>query len=543
MALLAPLYEAQTRRLNAMYGSRTDGIRQAYEALAAAGRGVGPAISDVYSTAGRDTAAFGKGFSDAVSQVSGGHADQATADLAFQGGPQVVTSGLRGGGGDALYAMGGAIPASQLAREGAGFAAAASFLPSTAAGLGADALRELESKRLDALLGLEGDRREAEYRLVSDLLEREGKTTSPTRLTSRTLANGQVQFFDPTTGRAVGRAHGPARASKAEKSPNLQARSLSNGQIQWFDPTTGQAVGRPVGPPRKASAAAKSKGYNLQAKSIGDGRLQWFDPRTGRPVGVPFGQPNAKSGITLAQMQRLKRDAGKIASRAWSGVKTSEKDENGTPLKDYMSYQEAMREGLAQGIPLPVMQTALNRYWTKPGMQTPRDPQGQGRPARSFQQRNPKAFAGNPAAENAANQWGGTTVPPSSRTGNVPSGPNRATNAVLAAAHAQIGTPYVWGAESPGEGFDCSGLIDWAYRQAGIDLPGRLTTYTAMRVGRSVAGQQLRPGDLLITNGGKHMVMYVGGGQVIAAPHKGEVVQYQPVSRFHGDIVDVRRVI
>jgi cell wall-associated NlpC family hydrolase len=112
----------------------------------------------------------------------------------------------------------------------------------------------------------------------------------------------------------------------------------------------------------------------------------------------------------------------------------------------------------------------------------------------------------------------------------------------ISVAVAQLGKPYVWGAETPGEGgFDCSGLIEYAYEQAGIKTPGRLTTYSAMKLGRSVKGKQLQPGDWVISNGGKHMTMYVGNGQVIAAPHRGEVVQYQPLSRFKGDIVDIRR--
>ena len=115
---------------------------------------------------------------------------------------------------------------------------------------------------------------------------------------------------------------------------------------------------------------------------------------------------------------------------------------------------------------------------------------------------------------------------------------------VLAFAHKQIGTPYVWGGESRAEGgFDCSGLIDAAFRAAGIDLPGRLTTTSALKLGHSVKGGKYQAGDMVIVNGGKHMVMYVGGGKVIAAPHTGAVVQYQPLSRFRGSIVDVRRVL
>lgn len=119
-----------------------------------------------------------------------------------------------------------------------------------------------------------------------------------------------------------------------------------------------------------------------------------------------------------------------------------------------------------------------------------------------------------------------------------------AQKAILGFAHQQIGQDYVWGAESRAEGgFDCSGLIDAAYRAAGIDLPGRLTTWTARTLGRSVSREELQPGDMIISNGGKHMTMYVGDGRVIAAPRTGTKVQYQPLSRFNGDIVDIRRVL
>jgi hypothetical protein len=116
---------------------------------------------------------------------------------------------------------------------------------------------------------------------------------------------------------------------------------------------------------------------------------------------------------------------------------------------------------------------------------------------------------------------------------------------ILAAAHAQVGQPYVWGAESRSEGgFDCSGLIDYAYRAAGINPPGRMTTDTIAKLGKSVKGQPLQPGDaVLIGSDNHHVVMYVGDGKVIAAPHTGTVVQYQPLSRFDGEIHDVRRLI
>jgi hypothetical protein len=137
-----------------------------------------------------------------------------------------------------------------------------------------------------------------------------------------------------------------------------------------------------------------------------------------------------------------------------------------------------------------------------------------------------------------ARAYGGTTQ----QAGPTKLAPTPKVNTALEIAKKQLGKPYVWGASSPGVGFDCSGLIEYAFEQAGIPTPGRLTTYTMRNVGRKVPSlTAAQPGDWLITNGGKHVVMYMGNGQVIAAPRTGEVVQYQPVSRFVGQIVDIRR--
>lgn len=97
-------------------------------------------------------------------------------------------------------------------------------------------------------------------------------------------------------------------------------------------------------------------------------------------------------------------------------------------------------------------------------------------------------------------------------------------------AEKQIGQWYVWGGESRAEGgFDCSGLIQWAYGKAGVNIPRVVTDQ--MEAGRKIKWKDLRPGDLIGLKG-KHIVMYAGNGKVIAAPRTGEKVQYQPLSYF-----------
>ena len=93
MAILGPIFEAQNKRINSAYDGRTNATRDAYAQLAEIGKGVGPAVQGAYDNAAKNTAAFGKGFSDAIAQLGGGYADQATQGLAAQGGPQTVSSG------------------------------------------------------------------------------------------------------------------------------------------------------------------------------------------------------------------------------------------------------------------------------------------------------------------------------------------------------------------------------------------------------------------------------------------------------------------
>ncbi|MFD4788095.1 NlpC/P60 family protein [Streptomyces sp. NPDC058459] len=99
--------------------------------------------------------------------------------------------------------------------------------------------------------------------------------------------------------------------------------------------------------------------------------------------------------------------------------------------------------------------------------------------------------------------------------------------AALAAARSALGRPYVWGANGP-SGFDCSGLMQWSYARAGVQLPR--TSQAQRNAGHHVPLSQARPGDLVIyRSDASHVAMYVGDGQVIHAPHPGAPVRYDRV--------------
>ncbi|MDI2126115.1 C40 family peptidase [Yinghuangia seranimata] len=99
--------------------------------------------------------------------------------------------------------------------------------------------------------------------------------------------------------------------------------------------------------------------------------------------------------------------------------------------------------------------------------------------------------------------------------------------AAVAAAAAQIGKPYVYGATGPSS-FDCSGLTGWAWRQAGVSLPR--TSQAQAGAGRAVSVDDIQPGDLVLYYSGyTHVAIYAGGGQIIHAPKPGTNVRYAPL--------------
>ena len=110
----------------------------------------------------------------------------------------------------------------------------------------------------------------------------------------------------------------------------------------------------------------------------------------------------------------------------------------------------------------------------------------------------------------------------------------------MSIARRELGTPYVWGGESPG-GFDCSGLVRYVYGRLGLDLPHNAAALYG--VGRPVRTSRLRPGDLVFFDGLGHVGIYVGRGRMIHAPQSGERVSVASIFRRYGNgLVGARRV-
>jgi murein DD-endopeptidase len=105
-----------------------------------------------------------------------------------------------------------------------------------------------------------------------------------------------------------------------------------------------------------------------------------------------------------------------------------------------------------------------------------------------------------------------------------------------------VGVPYQWGGSSPAAGFDCSGLVYWAYGRLGVELPR--TSYALYDRGRRVARSRLKAGDLLFFFGVGHVGLYLGRGQMVHAPRAGRTVEVVSLRSYYGDqLIGARRVV
>ncbi len=104
-------------------------------------------------------------------------------------------------------------------------------------------------------------------------------------------------------------------------------------------------------------------------------------------------------------------------------------------------------------------------------------------------------------------------------------------------ALAQVGTPYIWGGETPGVGFDCSGLVQAAYKVAGITLP-RVAQDQYDATAKLEPSDPLEPGDLVFFGGSPsdvtHVGIYIGNGQMVDAPHTGADVRVESIPTAPG---------
>lgn len=136
-------------------------------------------------------------------------------------------------------------------------------------------------------------------------------------------------------------------------------------------------------------------------------------------------------------------------------------------------------------------------------------------------------------------RWEQPTRSPAKGTVRMPALGQRAARIALKA----VGTPYRWGGSSLSGGFDCSGLIYWAYGRLGIELPH--SSYALYDQGRRVARSGIKAGDVLFFSGLGHVGLYLGRGRMVHAPSSGRRVEVVTLggSNYGGRLVGARRIV
>jgi cell wall-associated NlpC family hydrolase len=149
------------------------------------------------------------------------------------------------------------------------------------------------------------------------------------------------------------------------------------------------------------------------------------------------------------------------------------------------------------------------------------------------------------AVSSAATAGDGVPAPPTADRPDarppVPSPPTKGERAARVALQA-VGVPYRWGGESPASGFDCSGLVRWAYGRIGVDLPH--SSYALYSVGRRVPRSDLEAGDVLFFEGLGHVGLYLGSGRMVHAPQTGRDVEVVRLAAtgYGGRLIGARRM-
>ncbi|MVU82968.1 hydrolase [Nocardia sp. ET3-3] len=125
----------------------------------------------------------------------------------------------------------------------------------------------------------------------------------------------------------------------------------------------------------------------------------------------------------------------------------------------------------------------------------------------------------------------GVTDGAAATPGPVPAAmPKRTTGQrAIEAARSKLGAYYRSGGNGP-DSFDCSGFVQWSYREAGVELPR--TSYSQLAAGTPVPLDELQPGDLVSYYGGGHSALYLGDGQIIHASDNASGVKISPLNNM-----------
>jgi cell wall-associated NlpC family hydrolase len=494
-------------------------------------KSVGPDIGSAYNAAADRTAAYGHGYSTGLQLLAQQSADQGNQQLEKLGLPGRVNGDVQGGA-DALYAIGGAIPATSLATQGAAFRSAADFLPATTIGRGQQDFALAQAQGVgnqrtfdDQLKQLEAQR----PGLLNQALSTIGNQADSRAKVNTTLSAGRGILVNDYGDAIKGKNGKPIPYAPYEKPAGPGGFKIVKGSDGYYRVNSDGTVS-PLG--IKPPPTAGSKPSNFQSKVV-NGHVVTFDPNTNQyyvPGTTTPIDPNSLSKpptpASPKQMQAARNYLFDNANGYWAS--TNDLHTILTPAQ--ATAAKAAGEDVQYVNVTPHEDNEIQRLYTTLVKKY-------GIPAR-------QAFT---MVAGQYKQWGsaheGAYFPKAGAadSGIRVQGATAKDAAAVDLVKQYLGTPYQWGGSNPG-GFDCSGLLQYVWAKQGVQIPR--TTYEQYKAGIDVTGSQLRPGDAVFFEptkaGPGHVGMFIGNGRFIESPHTGSSVR---ISNLAGrrDYVGARR--
>jgi cell wall-associated NlpC family hydrolase len=522
-AQVAPIAGEQAAS-DANFAQQEKDTTDAAAALSKMQQPIGPAVNGMYQTAAQNQELAANGFSQGMQDALTGNTNNLNSMLAKLGSPQTIDSHAQQAG-DMLYSVGGYNPGTAFSKEGAAFGSAAELQAGDSILKGQETSANLKNQAVVADQGFQAKIAELAGKLPGD--------AQTNYLHLQTLALNNAKFREQ-----VSKDNFTQKLSIDKYNTGIQEfnakqamASQKMAQAQMNSDRTYQVTLQRLGIAQQSlqlkvtAAAFKAANGGYTTKELNKIQIQ--------AVGLAHSYYGGSTSLKQTNTQSTK--TGGTAAGSSTASKTT-----GTSTAG-LSYTDALGKLLQKGIPVQIALRALNSVYPATSQLGASDLAaylGPLTPAAIAAASARLDAAGGTAVANAAGYGlNPYTVDNASMKNLSPAG-KQTVNGVMSLAREYLGTPYVWGGESP-QGFDCSGLAQYIYGKEGIQIPR--TTYDQFQTGLNVPTNQLQAGDLVFFRGSDsrgglpgHVGIFIGSGKFIEAPYTGSVVRVSNLAGYPG---------
>lgn len=496
-------------------------------------------VSGAYETAGQNQELAANGFSQGLQDALRGNTDNLNSTLKSLNAPVSLDSHA-GQAGDLLYSLGGFNPGTSFSKQGA---AAAAGLAGTASSANLLGLENAKSVRAQALIADQGFQAK-----LADVAATLPGAIEDNYMKLQQLALDNKKFAEQVANDKFNQAKATATLKLDQAKYKTSVDEFNSKQalsVAKMNQQARQFAVKQANADRNYQIALAHLGIaqkNQQMKAA----AQEYKLQNG---GFSATQVARFNGIIQTAANAIHKVTAPDGSEQFLVPKNKTEAAAGKATLP-ISYSDFVKQAVAKGAPLSLVIARANQIFPETQRPTPDVLAG----ATGLSQKAAAAADNFGQVKSDYNKMTGVTLGTSPTGKNVtfqapstlPKAVRGTVQTILGQASEYLGTPYAWGGESP-TGFDCSGLAQYVYAKAGVQIPR--TTYDQFKTGLSVPKGQLQPGDLVFFKGSDskgglpgHVGIYVGGGKMIQAPHTGTVVQVSSVASFPG-YVGARRYV